>query len=96
MKYIIIEAEYGMNSNGSTERKVAFPIIFPNCLVHSEVFNGITRTFRRHGFLCAKAVAAGFYNVINGCCDGKSETLNLDSRGREDERIIIACEAGKL
>jgi len=83
MKYVVTKDE-----NGKEEI-----FIFPRHLNHNEYAdstlfiktykNGDHRAWER---LHRKPIAAGFY--AQGKCTGRSETLNLDSRGRLDELLI--------
>jgi hypothetical protein len=89
MKYVMLRLEMG-----GVERDL--PIIFPSSLVHASVFEAIRsmREFvepvRWHRPLAdAVAVAAGELTMGDVCCSGKSETLKLTSRHRDDARIIL-------
>lgn len=84
MKYIVLQTTPKNN-----EIKREFPIIFPDVLVHSEVAEQMQHSLMRQ-HITAKPVAAGFLNLVglNLNCGGRSETLNLDSRGDVDSALI--------
>lgn len=84
MKYVVTE-----NEDGKEEI-----FIFPKTLNHDDFAETVSYIKRRdpnkhHSHWdrqYCKPVAAGFYDGKN--CTGRSETLNLDSRGRLDELLI--------
>lgn len=79
MKYIVMLVPMGPDTN----REV--PIMFPNNLVHDEVFERMKK-------LCdpkVVCIAAGEVSFFDGVtCSGSSETLNLVSRHATDEELI--------
>lgn len=83
MKYIILEIK-----NGDTKRE--WPIIFPDMMVHSEVANIMQQHIEFVNAMPCKRIAAGSVSFFGGevRCYGESETLNLESRGVEDEKLI--------
>jgi hypothetical protein len=85
MKYIIIEIPIG---NSGLLRDL--PIIFPDELVHAEVFACVSR---HDGVARARPIAAGFLSSMSvgetGACYGESESLGkLKSRGKIDDQLI--------
>ena len=84
MKYIIVQIR-----NGETVRE--WPIIFPDMLVHRAmadiVQNHLAVDYKQ---LNRRIVAAGSFSCFGGevSCFGESETLNVESRGSEDARLI--------
>lgn len=82
MKYIVLQIR-----NGETVRE--WPIVFPDMMVHSDIANII----QKHLYLQnqdSRVIAAGLVSFFGGevRCDGESETLNIESRGSEDEKLI--------
>ena len=78
MKYIIIEEQIG-------DIKRETPIIFPDHLVHSDVVKHILPIMQ--GINC-KVVSAGTIDFGSIIVSGRSETLNINSRGYLDELLI--------
>lgn len=81
-KYIMIES--GM---------YRFPIIFPDKLVHAEVWQGLKAFIPKvKGVIkinSAKVVSAGVIEYLNvDGVGGSSETLQIESLGEEDEQLI--------
>lgn len=80
MKYIVTRDE-----NGKEEI-----FIFPKKVHHdcmAEVLRKIRdQSYGRWNRVSREPISAGFYS--GGKCGGRSETLNLDSRGRLDEMLI--------
>lgn len=78
MKYIVMQHKF-------RDLVIEVPVIFPNSLIHEEmavimkVLLGDT----------ARSVSAGEYSPLDGSCHGKSSTLNLESRGEQDMRLIL-------
>lgn len=83
MKYIVIMLE--------GKEKI---FVFPKEVDHDRMYEAMQAIrfdtgFRdwerklRHG----EAISAGF--VTNGVCHGRSETLNLDSRGDKDTALLV-------
>ncbi len=83
MKYIVVEIK-----NGETKRE--WPIIFPDTLVHRQVADIVQDHLAIDLKQDSKAIAAGSISFFGGKvrCFGESETLNLESRGKEDEKLI--------
>jgi hypothetical protein len=77
MKYVMLQTQIG-------DMKQAVPIIFPKQLNHIDVADAIRKL---EGMENAQVVSAGECNV-RGQCGGRSPTLSLDSRGKEDDEII--------
>ena len=83
MKYIVLQIR-----NGETVRE--WPIIFPDMMVHRQVAQWMGNLLEREHNLKPKVIAAGSISFFGGKvhCTGESETLNLESRGSEDENLI--------
>ena len=83
MKYIIVQIK-----NGETKRE--WPIIFPDMMVHRQVAETTKWHLMRHHEQECRIIAAGSISFFGGevRCSGESETLNLESRGKEDEKLI--------
>lgn len=87
MKYVMAEIELsGM--------KQKIPFIFPNQLVHEEVYRAMVHVLRRHGFEYVSAVSAGTVSfgleesldpVIH--CSGESTTLKLKAQDADAQTI---------
>lgn len=80
MKYIVTKTE------GGVEELFMFPkSINHDCMaevlgrIKDQSYGSWRRVYR-------EPIAAGF--ITGTCCHGRSETLNLDSRGRLDEMLI--------
>lgn len=82
MKYIVLEIK-----NGETKRE--WPIIFPDMMVHSDIANVIQKHLNQQNQE-SRIIAAGSVSFFGGKvrCDSGSETLNIESRGSEDEKLI--------
>lgn len=79
MKYIVVKKQV------SEFLAKEFPIIFPQELVHSEVFENIKKLIGDN----VDVTAAGEVSLFDGVtCSGHSETLEIGSRGEEDERLF--------
>lgn len=83
MKYIVVQIR-----NGETVRE--WPIIFPDMMVHKQIAETIKCHLMRHHDQDARIVAAGLFSCFGGevRCFGESETLNIESRGNEDAKLI--------
>lgn len=79
MKYIIIKV-----------KNREWPIIFPDMMVHSEVADSIEQHLRLHHNVDSIPIAAGSISFFGGevRCSGESDTLQLESRYSEDEKLI--------
>ena len=78
MKYIIIAGDL-VSRDGTV--KMEIPFIFPNNLVHANVYEYSAHMLKREMKLSnLKCVAAGFFSVSNHQCSGESETLGVKSR----------------
>lgn len=78
MKYILVEHEDEFNGRHLS------PVMFPQSMIHKDVFNGLRFTMR-----IRKVVSAGFVNVVEDMVEtvGRSESLDVDSRP-EDAQLI--------
>ena len=83
MKYIVLEIK-----NGDTKRE--WPIIFPDMMVHRQVADIVQNHLAVDCKLNSRIIAAGSVSFFGGevRCFGESETLNIESRGKEDEKLI--------
>ncbi len=84
MKYIVVEVKT------ANRYKREWPIIFPDTMVHRQVADVIQNHLAVDCKLNSRIIAAGFVSFFGGevHCSGESETLNIESRGREDEKLI--------
>lgn len=80
MKYICTDSEYGEEV-----------FTFPRTVDHDAMAEVLTRiknkTLGNWERVTREPISAGFVDV-SGNCFGKSETLNLESRGMEDTTIL--------
>lgn len=69
------------------------PVIFPDCLVHKDVAISLSRTkpLRDVG---AEVISAGELYVLANGVGGESTTLEIKSRGEDDQRLIDSMEYG--
>lgn len=81
-KYIVIASE---------GKELIFT--FPASIDHDKMFEAVTQV--RRGFvrwvkphIDAEAISAGF--VSDGFCVGRSDTLDLNSRGEVDDKLLHA------
>lgn len=77
--YIVLSIPMGEN----LVREV--PIMYPDFLVHEDVANAIKAV---PGMENSTVVSAGSADLGVMSCSGRSTTLNLESRGRDDEVLI--------
>lgn len=79
-KYIVLEIKTG-------DVKREWPIIFPDMMVHKQVAQWM---LQREHELKPKVISAGLVSFFGGevLCHGMSETLNIESRGAEDAKLI--------
>lgn len=87
MKYVVLRHE-----GKALTRDI--PFIFPNELVHQDVAVAMQRHLAKDHELDTYAVSAGDFCPITGICSGGSETLDMESRGDEDTRLIAAIDYG--
>lgn len=82
MKYVVMQVK----TSSQGDLVLELPIIFPDVLVHADVAKAIAGI----PGITATAVSAGFMSSLDlePVCNGKSETLNLKSRGQADTGLI--------
>lgn len=90
MKYVVLEITHGVAPN-QIVREV--PVMFGESLVHADVAKGIIKEamLKDHNIARIKPVAAGFFSCVHlnqVQFHGRSESLNLDSRGEEDRALV--------
>lgn len=76
VKYVIVTDEFGFEQ----------PVVFGETLTHAEV-----SWYHKRQYSVVSAGFVGFVPAVEGVkasCYGRSESLNLDSRGEEDEKLI--------
>lgn len=90
MKYIVVEV---------TTKDIVreFPFIFPEAIVHSQMFWHMQHQMTMHHHAdSVRCVAAGFLSSIAvgtaGRCHGESESLGIKSRGEEDDKLIMMLD----
>lgn len=87
MKYIVVE----LTQEGLIQE---MPFIFPEAMVHSEMYALVERAllFHNRHRASARCVGAGFISCRDvaprGGCYGESESLKIKSRGVVDDRLI--------
>lgn len=81
-KYIVVQV--------GVDVKREWPIIFPDMLVHSQMAETIKTHLMRNHKMTGRIVAAGTVSFFGGevNCHGESETLEIESRGEEDNSLI--------
>ena len=87
MKYIVMQRMIG-----SMVREV--PILFPNELVHQHVASALLKLPGNPYKFLNKVSAAGDVDLDAVVCSGRSTTLRIDSRGKEDADLILTVEYG--
>ena len=96
-KYIIIEAKNEVNEDKANHSKIYIPLLFNGNIAHKSVgtlqrfINKDTNDFYPN----IEIVGAGFFYIgmssngnVRVYCKGRSESLNVDSQGEEDAKII--------
>lgn len=87
MKYIVFKAKFG-------DIEKEYPIIFPNDLVHAEVYEAIACRMKPFSLMKTEPVSAGELSSLDildsdiSFTSGKSETLNIESRRYRDKVLI--------
>lgn len=80
MKYVVVKV--GNN---------AYPVIFPDHLVHEDMANAVIEVLRKarpsDGHTAA-AISAGDVTIFDAECSGRSSTLDMESRGDTDSLLI--------
>lgn len=69
-------------------------IIFPDDAIHLNMAESMKRMYSRKHRAASCVVSAGFVNLASLECFGKSESLNMESRGDKDSALIIAGKYG--
>lgn len=85
MKYVVMRVKV------ASDQYREMPFIFPNMCVHSEIADSIKENLALvHQWLDVETVAAGEVSLFtaNIQCGGHSSTLDLKSRGEQDELLI--------
>ncbi len=90
-KYVVVDLE---QVNGQIVREA--PFIFPKEVNH-DIFVNILRYLHRgqEEINIGQCVSAGFLTCHSAVhCYGRSETLDIESRGAEDENLILMYQYG--
>lgn len=82
-KYVVIRTEH-----------IDIPVIFPDTLVHKDVAERIRSIKALRDIGTTEILSAGDLNLMIGSVGGKSETLGLESRGEEDQRLMDSFAYG--
>lgn len=94
MKYVVIEVKRKVRNNEGevVEEAIELPIVFARELVHKDVADMMNIASRHSidNWQRTKTIAAGFVNFdCDGAhCHGKSESLGIPSRGKQDSALI--------
>lgn len=98
MKYIVCEVRH------DGEPLVRVPFVFPDMLVHSMVFEQMRALLSMQYFKNNKktevvAYSAGelsSFGVLGdaGMCGGKSTSLGVESKGKEDDQLMRMADYG--
>ena len=91
MKYIVVEVK-------QQDITREFPFIFPEAIIHSDMYKMAERNLMMELHAdSVRCVGAGFISCVNmlratvgdsACCYGRSESLNVSSRGETDDKLI--------
>ena len=92
LKYIILE----LKCEGFQFQ--AYPFLFSGEVTHSNMAeyaqHALIEEFNRpFDSKELSVVSAGFYDLHQQKCHGKSESLGLESRGHEDDSVICRCNS---
>lgn len=71
-------------------QKVAYPIIFPDLLIHADV----AKFMHRGDLRDAVIDSAGFVNPFTLECFGKSESLGIESKPERDTQVVKMMNYG--
>lgn len=93
MKYISASV-----THPDSEKEVEYIFIFPNFINHNRFAENMRRmrdssSYGRDQYMNFRIVGAGFTDGKQ--CWGRSETLNCDSRGVEDAKLITHVQDDK-
>jgi hypothetical protein len=94
MKYIVVEVSDSKADPESDKFVQHLPIIFPNTLIHKDMFEGVQQNLlmdENHSFNVATCIGAGFVDLSKWgehTCYGESETLEIASRGKADSDLM--------
>lgn len=99
MKYIVVRA----NDFRTGTEQYEFPIMFPHNIVHKDMYDISVYAVGDGGDFRVNAIlGAGFCEVqmdANGNayvhCWGRSESLEIDSRGKLDSAAFARCQTEK-
>ena len=93
MKYVVVKLKQGKGESTVTRE---LPIIFPEALSHSVVAQAFMRAIKEEqpNIREMEPVSAGFLSSmdINYSVYGKSDTLKLESREDQDNRLISTLD----
>lgn len=89
MKYVVLQIDTQV---GNSEHTHLLPIIFPNYMVHSEVYENFKTYYETNHnteYPCSiTSLSGGDYCTIRGSCSGRSDSLKVSSRNEEDTNLI--------
>lgn len=92
MKYIVLACR--MTNDATLE----LPVVFPNNLVHREVADALVPCVQKHfpGKAVTVVSAGEISSTVFGSdmCHGRSDTLNMNSRGAEDDALLMMNDYG--
>lgn len=90
MKYIVIQLIF------SIDNVRELPFVFPDVVVHKDMADSMVGILKAQFPSAAiKPVAAGFLSSMTfneDCCNGKSISLHLNSRGKQDSRLLMGMD----
>lgn len=94
-KYVIFEAT---DTNGN---RYAIPVMFPLCINHDEMYAEARCALRStdNGMRPGAVIGAGFCSITDKGevhCTGKSESLNIKSRGKLDTAVFRDSAYGRV
>lgn len=94
MKYVVFQVSL------TDDHNLEIPVVFPGNLVHSIVTEDFINALQKHfPSKVIRPISAGFLSsmVFGGVmCHGDSESLKLNSRGPEDDALLIGLDYGSM
>lgn len=78
-KYLIVRVKIPSKSDSSQSTQMDLPMIFPELLVHSDVLAMTYQLTKMTGLEVVGVRSAGFLEIENFACSGKSESIGVSS-----------------
>jgi hypothetical protein len=99
MKYIVMQVSARTDKNPSSWITMQIPFLFANIVVHSDMREHVKALLSvQYKGAQITCISAGFINGgdIEPRCHGESISLNIKSRGREDDLLIAMLDYGSM